>query len=221
MCGRFSLIAISSFLSDRFAVTIDKEVVPRYNIAPGTDIPVVLNESPDRLSFAHWGLIPHWAKEEKTSYTMINARAETLHEKPAYKMPFESMRCLIPADGFYEWKKTDGKIPFRFTLKDESVFSFAGIYDRWNHEGKHIVSCSIITTPANELMRPIHDRMPVMLSHSSEKQWLANTSPERLHKLLAPYPSEEMKAYQISTLVNSPKNDNADIIRPLKTLGDY
>jgi putative SOS response-associated peptidase YedK len=221
VCGRFSLITISDYLSSRFNVTIESDILPRYNIAPGTDIGIIKNTKPDVLSFAHWGLIPHWAKE-KTAYSMINARAETLLEKPAYKGAFQQTRCLIPADGFYEWKKSDGiKVPYRIVRKDGGLFAFAGLFDRWEHEGKRLVSCTIITTDANEMMKPIHDRMPVVLRQGDEARWLANTPVSELQTMLKPYPDDDLMVYQISDLVNSPKNEGEAVVRPIKQLQDY
>jgi putative SOS response-associated peptidase YedK len=222
MCGRFSLIAVSEFLSTRFNVTIEQDLIPRYNISPSQTIPVIFNDKPKVLSSARWGLIPHWAKDEKTSYSMINARSETLLEKPAYKVPFQRMRCLIPADGFYEWKKAGTqKVPYRVVLRDNGLFAFAGIYDRWQHGEKNIVSCSIITTGPNELMKHIHDRMPVILKREHENAWLSDTPLPELQKMLVPYPAEEMRAYQISELVNSVRNIGKEIIEPVKSLAEY
>jgi putative SOS response-associated peptidase YedK len=222
MCGRFSLISISEFLANRFNVAIEHEVVPRYNIAPGQDVSAILNESPSKLSSARWGLVPHWAKDEKSSFAMINARAENLMERPAFKMPFEKMRCLIPADGFYEWKKSGSmKIPFRIALKDKGVFAFAGIYDHWNQEGKILTTCSIITCEPNKVVEGLHDRMPVILRRDCEKKWLANIPLSVLQALLVPYDALEMSSYRVSQLANSSENDSEEIIKPVKSLTEF
>ena len=223
MCGRFSLITISEFLSNRFNVTIEEELVPRYNIAPSQNIPIITNVNPGKLIMARWGLVPHWAKDKSVGYSMINARAETLLEKSSYKMPFQRQRCLIPADGFYEWKKTDTKkVPYRITLKDQKVFAFAGIYDIWKTEEEELLSCSIITTTPNRLVAQIHDRMPAILRQEHERLWLAETPVARLSEVaLVPYPPEQMKSEQISELINSPKNDSVEVIKPVKSLLDF
>jgi len=221
MCGRFSLITVSEFLSDRFKVRVEEELVPRYNIAPGQYIPAILSEAPRKISMVRWGLIPNWSKDEKVGYKMINARAETLEERNAYKVPFRRMRCLIPADGFYEWKNADGmKIPYRITLQGGELFAFAGIYDHWKHDEEEIVSCSIITTSPNKIVAPIHDRMPVVLNKDDEDKWLGDVPADELVLLLRPY-AGEMKTERISELVNSPKNDTEEVIKPVKSLLDY
>jgi putative SOS response-associated peptidase YedK len=207
MCGRFSLLAIGEVLSSRFNIEINEPIQPRYNIAPGQDTIVILNESPDNITKARWGLVPSWAKDEKIGLKMINARAETLKEKPAYKGPFYKQRCLVLADSFYEWKKTPtGKIPYRISMKDEQPFALAGIYDKWDN----IISFSIVTLEPNDIVKPVHDRMPAILKREHEQLWLKHP----YEKLLYSYPSEEMKSYQISTLINSPANDNPDVIKP-------
>jgi putative SOS response-associated peptidase YedK len=215
MCGRFSLYQISEFLT-RFNVELDEPLEPRYNIAPGQMSPIITNDEPSKVTFASWGLIPFWSKDPKIAFKTINAKAETLEEKPAYRTAFKRHRCLIPADGFYEWKSTDqGKTPYRITLIDNSLFSFAGIFDIWkNHEGKEITSFSIITLPPNDLLVKIHDRMPAILRRENEKIWLQEESAEKLKEMLNPYPSSEMRAYEISKLVNSPSADTPDVIKP-------
>lgn len=211
MCGRFSLMTISKVLSDRFHVEIDEPLTPRYNIAPSQKTPVVLNESPSKITMVRWGLIPHWAKDEKIGYKMINARVETIAQKPSFKHPFQTQRCLVLADGFYEWKETPtGKLPYRVIMKNESPFAFAGIYDKWEHDGITMATFSIITVEPNELMRPLHNRMPAILKPEYEKYWLKKP----LISVLKPYPSEEMKTYPLTTLVNNPRNDTKDVLKP-------
>jgi len=152
MCGRFSLITVGEFLSDRFKVEVDDRVQARYNIAPSTDIPIITNDDSSKITMARWGLVPTWAKDQSMGYKMINARAETVAEKSAYRVPFRKHRCLIPADGFYEWKKANGKkIPYRIIMKDKGLFAFAGLFDIWNHNEIEIISCTIITTSAGKV----------------------------------------------------------------------
>ena len=214
MCGRFSLtIAESQTILHRFGLKkIAFDLKPRYNIVPSQQIAVILNESSENLTEATWGLIPHWAKDESTSYKMINARAESINEKPAYKEPFEHKRCLIIADSFYEW---NSKKPYRMMMKDEGLYSYAGIWDRW----KDRTTCSIITTTPNELMKKIHIRMPVILPKEQEKKWLSQIKPEEALTMLKPFDATQMKAYEISPLVNSVKNESPDVIKPLAKYG--
>lgn len=165
-----------------------------------------------------WGLIPFWAKDPKIGYKMINARAETVNEKPSFKHSLKNKRCIVPASGFYEWLKSEKqKIPFYIKPKDQEYFSFAGLYDVWKDaEGKEIKSYTIITTTPNIKMAKIHDRMPVILKVADEDKWLdQNTDIDELLKLLKPYPDSEMEIYSVSDLVNSPRNDNKDLIKPI------
>ena len=218
MCGRFSQTKSKQEIKKRFnAKKIPDGIENLYNIAPEQKIPTILNESPDDISLARWGIIPSWSKEEKTQYSMINARAETLLEKPAYKRLVQKKRCLIIADSFFEWKKTNGrKIPFRIMLKNGDLFAFAGLWDLWEKEGKRIFSCSIITTSPNKLCEGIHDRMPVILPKAREGEWLSDIPVEKALNFLAPYANDEMKCYEIKPKVNNPVNNLAEIIKPLK-----
>lgn len=169
-----------------------------------------------------WGLVPHWAKEEAIGYKMINARAETIAEKPSYRKSFERRRCLVLADGFYEWQKVDGlkqKIPMRIMLKNKEPFAFAGLWDVWKKpDGGELRSFTIITTEPNDFMKAIHNRMPVILRQKDEEMWLdpdlKDTS--KLLPLLVPFASKEMDAYEVSTIVNSPQNDDPQCIAPVK-----
>lgn len=227
MCGRFSLVAIGQVLMDRFNIESDLNLKPNYNAGPMQHLPIITNNAPNKLTMAQWNLVPSWSKKSKTNFLMINARVETLLEKSSYKKPFQSQRCLIPVDSFYEWQKMpSGKKPFRIMLNDEQLFTFAGLYDIWKNENDEILqSFTIITLPANDLIKPIHDRMPIILKKEYEKLWLDNTPVEKLLEIiLKPYPSNEMKAYEVSTLVNSVKNNSIDVIKPAekkKTLFDY
>jgi putative SOS response-associated peptidase YedK len=217
MCGRFSLTTDEAILNERFRLAGGIEpYVARYNCAPTQKLAVITNEEPGRLSFFRWGLIPFWAKDEKIGNKMINARAESIEEKPSYKNAFRQRRCLVLADGFYEWKTKNGKTPYRITMKDYQPFAMAGIWETWkNPEGKMIHSFSIITTSANELMKSIHERMPVILPPEFEETWLKSDDPREIRGLLQPYESEKMQAWEVSKLVNSPRNDNPALILPI------
>ena len=222
MCGRFSIIIPFSDLLEFFKPIVfpiypTEYLEPRYNIAPSQMIPTIVNNDQRQLDFMRWGLIPHWAKDINIGSKMINARAETLDEKPSFKHLLKRKRCLIPADGFYEWRH-EGKIkrPFRITLKSEEPFAFAGLWDTWKTPtGEEIKSCSIITTIPNTLMANIHDRMPVILSRDAEELWLDNGIEDNalLKSILVPYDAGLMRAYEISSLVNSPKNNISEIIK--------
>ncbi|WP_216828605.1 SOS response-associated peptidase [Alkalihalobacterium elongatum] len=222
MCGRFTLSADPSLLKERFEIVNDFEdqYAVRYNIAPSQNILTVINDGQDnRAGYLRWGLIPSWAKDPKIGYKLINARAETLAEKPSFKQAYKKRRCLVIADSFYEWKKVKNKkVPVRIKLKQEGVFAMAGLWERWKSTDDNIIySCTIITTSPNLFMKDIHDRMPVILTKETEKVWLHNKieDPHTLDDILQPYPPEEMEAYQVSTEVNSPKNDSPTLINPL------
>ena len=201
-------------LNERFRLAGSIEpYVARYNCAPTQNLAVITADEPRQLRFFRWGLIPHWAKDEKIGNKMINARAEGIEDKPSYKYAFKQRRCLVPADGFYEWKNKNGKTPFRITLKNNFPFAMAGIWEAWkNPENKIIYSFSIITTTANELMQSIHDRMPVILSPESEEIWLRSNNPLEIRKLLKPFDAEKMQAYEVSKLVNSPSNESPALL---------
>lgn len=222
MCGRYSFTQVAEALADKFQVKEVPPLSPRYNIAPTQQIATVSvnSESSERqLKMLRWGLIPSWAKDVKMGAKLINARAETVAEKPAFRAAFKKRRCLILADGFYEWQTQNGeKQPFYFRLENGETFAFAGLWEHWEKgEGEPIESCTILTTEANELMRPIHDRMPVILEAKNYEQWLDPEAKkiELLQSFLQPYPSEEMSAYPVSTKVNNPKNDRAECIQPI------
>jgi len=221
MCGRFTLTAEIEELKRRFhALYTAREYLKRYNIAPSQMVLVVVNDGTQNLmGYMKWGLIPYWAKDSSIGNRMINARAETVHEKPAFRHAFQKRRCLIIADGFYEWKKNeDGKkIPHRILLKSRAPFAMAGLYEKWiSPEKQEIFSCTILTTEANEMIRPLHDRMPVILDPEGEKHWLnPGESLSFLQSLLVPYPPEEMEVYQVSQIVNNPRHDSIDCIEPI------
>jgi putative SOS response-associated peptidase YedK len=222
MCGRFTLTTEIDRLEERFSFkATNLSFKPRYNVAPSQQVLTVINnEGGSRAGFLHWGLIPSWAKEKSIGDRMINARAETVAEKPSFKRALQKRRCLILADGFYEWKKEGKKkTPMFITLKSREPFAFAGLWETWRPpEGEPIHSCTIITTTPNALMESIHSRMPVILSRKAEAVWLERTleDPQKLLPLLAPYPDKEMEAYAVSLAVNSPRNDMPACILPLR-----
>ena len=215
MCGRYNLITDAGALVDFFeierALFDTSELQPRYNVAPSQNVPIVRDTGNGReLVLARWGLVPHWSKEAKPKYSTINARAETVAEKPTYREAFRRKRCLIPATGFYEWKREgDQKTPHHIRLPEGGLFAFAGLWDHWDKEGAGFDSCSIIVTGANDIMQPIHDRMPVILNPAQYNTWLAadHFNRAQLESLLVPY-TGELKVYPVSRLVNSPKNDD-------------
>ena len=216
MCGRYRLARKKEILAETFDVEESAvEWSPRYNVAPGQDVVVVRQDAarPDALvSLVRWGLIPSWSKDAKAGYKMINARAETVADMPAFRDPFRSRRCLIPADGFYEWSKGGKeKTPFLFSMADDSIFAFAGIWDRWRDPNQApMETCSIITTSANTLLSGIHDRMPVILKRDHYDLWLdpGFKKVEDLLDLLEPFPADAMRHHRVSTRVNSVKNDD-------------
>ena len=217
MCGRFSISTPTEILRVRFNVPRANDLKPNYNAAPTQNLPVILNSEPTTINLCRWGLIPFWAKEERIGNGMINARAETLLQKPSFRTPFKKQRCLVLTDGFYEWKKTsDRKIPHRISMRDNEAFAFAGIWEVWKTpDGEDVKTFSIITTEPNELMKPLHNRMPVIIKQENEEKWLQEIDISEAQKMLEPYPFEDLEAYPISTLVNSPRNNSEDIIKPL------
>jgi putative SOS response-associated peptidase YedK len=215
MCGRFSFSPNEIIIEERFDLEIEEGTYkPRYNCSPSQNLAVISNSDPGKLSFYRWGLIPFWAQDMSIGNRMINAKAETILEKTSFKNPFRHKRCLVPGDGFYEWKKEfSGKTPYRIVMKDHGLFAMAGIWDSWkDKEGRMINSFAIITTAANLIMQPIHNRMPVILPPEYEKEWLYGQDTYTLQQLLKPYPSKLMEAYPVSSLVNSPLNDSPEVI---------
>ena len=222
MCGRFSFSPLAKIIEDRFDVKVDKtRYKPRYNSAPSQDLAVISNTNPGELSYYRWGLIPFWAKDKSIGNKLINAKAETIAEKPSFKNSLKRKRCLVLSDGFYEWKAINKKekIPYRITLDDNSLFAMAGIWDSWKDEtGLTINSFAIITTSPNKLMENIHSRMPVILSPNDEKLWLSNDDTTFLQSLLKPFPETQMTAFPVSNLVNSPANDRLEVMNPVEYL---
>jgi len=217
MCGRFTLSQSAEAIASTFQLSTVPELAPRYNIAPTQPIATILLEG-DRRQFQmlRWGLIPSWAKDASMGAKLINARAETVAEKPAFRSAFRRRRCLVVADGFYEWQPQKGKKqPFYFRLQDGQPFAFAGLWETWQApDGEKIDSCTLLTTAANSLLRSVHDRMPVILKPEDYNQWLDPQiqKPEQLQPLLQPYSSEAMVAYPVSTNVNNPSNDLPECI---------
>ena len=226
MCGRFTLHTDPRILAKLFGLDETPYLEPRYNIAPTQPIAAVANTGENKVDFFTWGLIPFWAKDPSIGSRMINARSETLAEKPSFKTAYKRRRCLVLADGFYEWKKepdSKTKTPMYIQLESQQPFAFAGLWESWhNGDGSHILSCTIITTAPNSLMVNIHNRMPVILSPDAYPQWLdpAEKKPSDLQDLLQPYPPEEMTAFPVSRAVNNPRNDSPECVVPLKGLFD-
>ncbi len=224
MCGRFTLAADPDTLATLFELDTVPELRPRYNIAPTQPVAAVLLDAERQrrqFTFLTWGLIPSWAKDIKIGARMINARSETVAEKPAYRSAFKYRRCLIPASGFYEWqRRRGGKQPYYIALHDHQPFAIAGLWERWQSpDGSVIESCTLLTTTPNELIRPLHNRMPVILPPVVFQEWLSPRTPAtRLQPLLRPYPADAMIAYPVSTRVNSPAYDAPDCIEPLPSL---
>lgn len=220
MCGRFTLQISPELLAEIFGLTEIPTFPARYNIAPTQQIAIVRSDAnQNRLDFVKWGLIPSWAKDNTIGNHMINAKSETVHEKPAFHHAIRYRRCLVPSSGFFEWRKEgNSKQPIYIHLKDGTPMVYAGLWESWKTpEGSTLESCSILTTTANTLIEPIHDRMPVILHPQEYGLWLDRdmTDPTRLQKLYQPYPSELLEAFEVSTAVNSPRNDSPDLILPI------
>ena len=219
MCGRFSLTTQEDQIERLFNVEVDRRMyVPRYNGAPTQKLAVITNAEPSRLSFYRWGLVPHWASDPRVGARMINARSETILEKPAFRAAFRSQRCLVPSDGFFEWKRiAGGKQPYRFVMKDGLPFAFAGIWEEWKDgEDRPLHTFSILTTAANALMAEVHDRMPVILPREAYMPYLHDEVNEAA-ALLKPFAEDAMMSYPVSSLVNSARNDSPEILLPAKT----
>lgn len=221
MCGRFSLTKEEAEIEKRFqAKFYTNDLVKRYNVAPSQLSLVMTADEPAKLQLFKWGLIPSWSKDRTIGYKMINARSETVFEKPSFRNLLKRKRCLVISDGFYEWKPLTGKHkqPFRIGLKDWSLFAFAGLWDEWTDKetGEVVHTFTILTTNANHLVAPIHDRMPVILAPESEKKWISKTlSPDEIRELFLPMDEDKMTCYPVSELVNSPSNDKPEILLPV------
>jgi putative SOS response-associated peptidase YedK len=201
--------------------TIPDDIFPRYNVAPSQPVAVIPNTGDHTVSMYKWGLIPSWSKDPSIGERMINARAETLAEKPSFRNAFRRRRCLILADGFYEWKQDPArksKQPMYIQLKNAQPFAFAGLWEVWKpQQGEEVRSCTIITTEPNSLLIPIHNRMPVILPPEAYQEWLAvdDRQPAQLNGMLVPYPASEMVAFPVSRMVNSPQEDSPELIKPI------
>ncbi|MCM3587996.1 SOS response-associated peptidase [Mesobacillus maritimus] len=223
MCGRFTLTATFEQVIDRFVIesfALEVPYQPQYNISPSQSVLAIINNGEiNKMGYLRWGLIPPWAKDEKIGYKMINARAETLEEKPSFRKSYQQKRCLIVADSFYEWKRQNGKdkTPMRIKLKSNELFGMAGLWEKWlSPTGQAIFTCTVITTTANQLVQDIHDRMPVILEPETEKIWLdPNTPMNELKPLLKPIEENLLEVYEVSSLVNSPKNNSIGLIQKI------
>jgi putative SOS response-associated peptidase YedK len=224
MCGRYSQRQSAEIIAQAFQVDNVPPLKPRYNIAPTQSVPTILQLSTStnrQLKMLHWGLIPSWAKDSKMGSKLINARAETVAEKPSFRSAFRQRRCLVLADGFYEWQQQEDKQkqPFYFRMSDEHPFAFAGLWEHWEDKdtGKTIESCTLLTTEPNELMQSVHNRMPVILEPKNYDIWLDPEvkNPELLQPFLHPYPAEEMTSFPVSKAVNKASNDTAECINSL------
>jgi len=218
MCGRFTMRTPGAAVAEVFGLPEIPFLQPRFNIAPTQPVPVVRKLPGDgrQLALLRWGLIPHWADDPAIGNRMINARSETVATKPAFRGPFRNHRCLIVADGFYEWQKTDGKKqPWYIRINDDKPFAFAGLWDHWDKGEKPIESCTILTTDANEAVKPLHDRMPVILDRRDFDAWLdPRQDPKTLQTLLRPYPWEKMVVFRVDTLVNNPRHEDPRCVVP-------
>ena len=219
MCGRYTLTTPVEKLAEEFGFDDSSvELPPNYNVAPTQGVAAVLEEDGRRrLEVLRWGLIPPWANDPQIGSRMINARAETAPEKPSFRRAFRERRCLIPADGFYEWKRMNGgKQPYYIHMREGRPFAFAGLWESWKDDGgPEIRSCTILTTKPNTLAGEIHDRMPVILPTGAYDVWLdPEADRDELYGLLAPYPEDEMEAYPVSRFVNSPSNNDPRCIEP-------
>lgn len=218
MCGRYTIIAKAEEIERRFNVEIPESYAPSYNAAPTQILPVITDANPTGVSFFQWGLIPPWAKDKSIGSKLINARSETITEKISFKNAFKQKRCLVIADGFYEWKKPSkkAKIPHRILLKTKELFAFAGLWEEYQDEDHQTVhTFTIITTQANSAISAIHERMPVILEPHLEEQWLNPNVLSHEHlESLKPYDSQKMDFYPVSSMVNSASNNNPELIKP-------
>ena len=225
MCGRYTLFSDASTIEAHYNSPFKpdtSEYNPSWNIAPGSQNPVMLlgKAREPGITFMKWGLVPAFADDPQIGYKMINARSETIDEKPSFQKPFQRKRCPIPTNGFYEWKQLPGgktKLPFFIHLLNEDLFSLAGIFEHWKSGDKELFTYSIITTEANAMLQPLHERMPVILDKSEYDFWLdpMNNDVEGLKKMMNPYPAEEMRVFRIDDAVNKPANNSPELIEPI------
>lgn len=220
MCGRYTLTAEPEVIQQAFDLDDVPQMRPRYNIAPTQKVPVITGDAPKQLSFMQWGLVPSWAKDPSIGSKMINARSETLDRKPSFREAFAKRRCLVPVDGFFEWRKDgNAKYPMYIHLKDRQLFAMAGLWETWKTpEGDVLQTCTIVTAEPNALVKQFHHRMAVILSPESYATWLDDgTSAEVLKALFAPYSEDQMTAYEVSSIVNNPNNDTPQVIEPYQS----
>lgn len=217
MCGRFGLFARLDAIQDYYDAEFTYDYEPRYNIAPeGSGIAVVQNETPDEINLLEWGLVPRWVDDPDNFPNLINARAETVAEKPAFRDAFAKRRCLIPANNFYEWTGRKGsRVPYFIGVEEREIFSMAGIWETWSSNGEEFTSVAILTTDANEVVGELHDRMPVILERDEEGIWLKSDEVEELQSLLDPFPDGRMRTYEVSKSVNSPANEGSELVEPI------
>lgn len=224
MCGRYKLSETYNELARLFGLSNSINLRPRFNIAPTQDVLAVVDDAETkgrRGEMMRWGLVPVWAKDVKIAYSLINAKAETVAEKPAFRDALKNRRCIIPADGFYEWQKLDakGKQPYAIVMKDRGVFGFAGLWERWTDKasGEVIRSCTIVTTEPNALLAPIHNRMPVILEPDGYAKWLGEqpATNDELRALLKPYSAKRMDAFKIGPRIGNVKNDEPSLVEPV------
>lgn len=214
MCGRYTLYTTDE-LEDRYRIEVSGAIKANYNVAPTQTMPVITSVG---LQMMRWGLIPRWSKDDKLGYKLFNARSETVFEKPMWKSVIKNKRCLIPANGFYEWqKKDDGKQPFYIHLPEDEIFSMAGVWESWTHEGKELNTYSILTTQPNNEMENIHDRMPVILHKNDETQWLAADTEEDIKVLLEPYTNGILEMHEVGREVNTIKINEGFLVKPINS----
>jgi putative SOS response-associated peptidase YedK len=223
MCGRFTLTTDAAQLQERFACDLTTlPYTPSYNIAPSQEVLALMHTEKIQAGYLRWGLVPSWATDPRSGHRLINARAETVAEKPSFRQALRKRRCVILADGYYEWQRTDtGKIPMYMRLREHQPFALAGLWDVWRDaSGTALTTCTILTTAANDLMRPIHARMPVILTAAAEAVWLDHdvTAPQKLLPWLIPYASADMEAYAVSPVVNSPRHNTPACIEPVSAV---
>lgn len=218
MCGRTSLYLPQAVVESRFDAEAVEPLVPRYNIAPFEDLPVIPDAAPETIEQFEWGFLPSWADGPDDSYRPINARGETVAEKPMFRDAVAETRCLVLADGFYEWQEQPGgpSQPYRIEREDEKPFAFAGLWNEWTGNGEQKRTVTIITTDANRALEPIHDRMPVILPPAVERDWLRADATADAIDLLQPYPEDDLATYPVSRAVNDPNNDSAAVIEPIE-----
>jgi putative SOS response-associated peptidase YedK len=234
MCGRYTLFTPQEDLESRFDATASRPLEPRYNCAPGQELPVVTNDAPETIQTLKWGLVPSWADDRSVGNNLINARAETVRDKPSFRDAYERRRCLVLADGFYEWVAGDGgKQPYRVAFDDDRPFAMAGLWERWtppqtqtglgdfasggeaSREADVLETFTVVTTEPNEVIAPLHDRMSVVLAPDEESTWL-HGDPDEVSDLLDTYPGAEMRSYPVSTRVNSPATDDPSLVEEVE-----